>query len=75
MTLAVTKSSGSKDDKDLAVPVEDGSDLLHECAGGCGNKILMFGVLNMEDWGRAAEGALCLECKMKPLKHDPKKKS
>lgn len=41
--------------------VEAGQELLKLCIGECGNKILIFG---------NEEGALCLECKAKKLKHD-----
>jgi hypothetical protein len=71
MSLSVTKISGSTsgDDRDLVVPVEDGGDLLRECAGGCGKKILFFGFPKNKDWGSQLEGALCVECRSKPLKH------
>jgi fermentation-respiration switch protein FrsA (DUF1100 family) len=76
MSLSVTKTSGSVEEyeADAAVPVEDGNDLLRECAGKCGKKILFFGFLDSSDWGEGVEGALCVECRSKPLKHIPEVK-
>lgn len=74
MALTVTRVSGSgghTDDEDIAVPVDDGNDLLVECSGGCGKKILSFGFPESSDWGDSTEGALCLECRALPLKHTP----
>lgn len=68
--LLVTKTqSGSlpPDDPDAGVPVEDGSDILRECAGGCGQKILVFGP-QPDDWGEGVAGAFCLECRSRPFK-------
>lgn len=69
MLLSVTKKSGSVEDTDMAIPVETGDDLLIECSGGCGKKILFFGT-PLKD----SEGILCLECMSAPLKHTPKGK-
>ena len=71
MNLSTTKLSGSTSDDNLAVAVEDGNDILRECAGGCGKKILFFGFPDENDWGENLDGALCLECKSNPLKHTP----
>lgn len=40
-----------------AIQEETGNDLLRECAGECGQKILIF--------GDEKEGAFCLDCKAK----------
>lgn len=72
MSLTVTRTSGSAHDDadiDIAVPVDDGSDMLIECAGGCKKKILFFGFEKSEDWGEGVEGALCIDCRARPLKH------
>lgn len=76
MSLTTTKTSGSVEDFeiDIAVPVEDGNDLLRLCAGKCGKKILFFGFPGSDDWAEGVEGALCVECRSKPLKHIPKEK-
>lgn len=76
MALTVTKTSGSvgSPEVDVGVPVEDGNDLLRECAGGCGKKILFFGFPEPGEWGEQVEGSLCVECRSKPLKHTPKEK-
>lgn len=76
MALSTVKTSGSLsaeiDEKDAAVPVEDGNDLLRVCAGGCGKKILFFGFPETGvEWSAEVEGSLCLECRSSPLKHTP----
>ena len=70
MALTIVKNSGSvqRDDPDEAVEVDDGSDLLVVCAGGCGKKILFFDFPRTTEWGDATEGTLCLECKSRPLR-------
>lgn len=79
MALTVTKKSGSVGipdiDVDVEIPVDDGNDLLKECTGGCGKKILFFGFPDDEsEWGDGVEGAYCIDCRSKPLKHTPKEK-
>lgn len=76
MALSTIKTSGSlsaeANEKDIAIVVEDGNDLLRTCAGGCGKKILFFGFPETGiEWSREVEGALCLECRASPLKHTP----
>ena len=64
------ENRAEKDDELLAVDVEledDGSDILKECFGGCGKKILIFGPGLSEEWGDGVAGALCLECKAKSI--------
>lgn len=74
MSLTVTKTSGSLVDheSDSAEAVEDGNDLLKECGGGCGKKILFFGFPESQEWPEGVEGALCVECRSKPLRHVPR---
>jgi hypothetical protein len=70
--LTMVKNSGSlssDDELDIAVEVDDGDDLLKLCAGGCGQKILVFS-LESENWGEHIDGALCLECKTKQITYD-----
>lgn len=45
---------------------EDGSDILRDCAGGCGQKIFIFAG-TVEDWGANVEVAHCLPCRVKLL--------
>lgn len=76
MALNIVKKSGSLpteiDSGAGATVVEDGADILRICAGGCEKKILFFGFLETGvEWGAEVEGALCLECRAKPLKHTP----
>lgn len=55
---------------------ESESDILRPCAGECGQKILFFGFPGTgEEWTKEIEGALCMECRSKPLKHIPVKRS
>ena len=49
-------------------PEENGNDLLRECAGKCGKKILFFGLSADADWKDAIDGAFCLDCRAKLLK-------
>lgn len=74
--MTVTRTSGSVEDFeiDVAVPVDDGNDLLKDCAGGCGKKILFFGFPGSADWGEELEGSLCIDCRSKTFKHTPKEK-
>lgn len=69
--VTVTKTSGSLDDADLAVPVDGPEDILRDCAGGCGQKVLFFGFPPPGEWSDQVEGALCLTCRAKPLAHTP----
>lgn len=69
--MTVTKTSKTGSDEELAVPVEDGNDILKQCAGGCGKVVLFFGTNLADDWGAGVEGSLCLECRSKPLRHVP----
>lgn len=49
----------------VEVELEDDSDILKDCAGKCGQKILDFGMPVTGDWGMNTEGAYCLECRAK----------
>lgn len=53
-----------EDDDVLVVDVElEENDILRDCAGKCGQKILDFG-MPAGDWGDSmVEGAFCLECR------------
>lgn len=70
MNLSVTRNSGSivEGDPDLAVAVEDGSDILQFCPGGCKKKVLFFGFNPYSDWGDQLKDAMCLECRTKLVK-------
>lgn len=51
-----TASSGS------SIQPIDASDILQECAGKCGKKILLF-LSTANDWGDGTDGQLCIDCR------------
>ncbi len=74
MALSIIKTSGTLptdvEEDHKTTSIDDGSDLLRECAGGCGKKILFFGFPEIgSNWGAEVEGTLCLECSSSHLKH------
>lgn len=50
---------------EVEVELEDNSDILRDCAGKCGQKILSFSLPSTDNWGDNTEGAFCLECRAK----------
>lgn len=68
---ASTTASGSLTENIVSTEtiIDDGSDILTECAGGCGKKILFFGHPVSNDWGDGIDGAFCLECRTASLSH------
>lgn len=75
MPLSITRTSGSVDlmEDDWAEEVDDGNDLLRECEGGCGKKILFFSSPRPKKSKKKftpeeLEQLMCLECRSKPLK-------
>lgn len=74
MALTTTRLSGSgAESDDDGVLVDDGADMLAECPGGCGKKVLKFSTFVDDDWGDSVEVLMCLECRAKPLKHTPRR--
>ena len=65
--MLVTKKDYDADDSDLAVIVDDGNDLLIDCAGGCKKKILSFGTKKKGKRKNDLEGHFCIDCLSKKL--------
>jgi len=71
MILTTTRLSGSAentDEENVAVPVEDGNDILHFCPGGCKKKVLFFGFNTDSDWGDQLNDSMCIECRSRLIK-------
>jgi len=68
----MNKNSGSAEDSDMAIIVDDPDELLRLCPGGCKKKILFFGDDNVAsgsvDWADQINNMMCLDCRANLLR-------
>jgi hypothetical protein len=69
MSIIVTNDVVADDDIDIVVveEVNKSENMMNDCAGHCGQRILSLSVDISEDWAGCLDRMYCLECRSKML--------
>jgi hypothetical protein len=69
MSIIVTNDVIADDDIDITVveEINKSENMMYNCAGHCGQKILSLSVDISEDWAGCLDRMYCLECRSKML--------